>query len=216
MAKSRGAPTMSAFGSSGVIMDRAMGLAYLFALIVGAGILTFQLFAGHQGDDGDHGDGDDGHHGDHKGDGKAIELDGGFVALFMSTRFWIFAALGFGLSGTLLTYLLGGSFLLTLITAVALGLGSGLTAAASFRALRRASAGTANAASAVGRLARVLVPIEAGKTGQVRIDLEGQTLDLMARTDEGRLERGETVVVEEVDGHLATVAAVPDELKNDG
>jgi hypothetical protein len=116
-----------------------MGLAYLFALIVGAGILTFQAIAGgphgaDHGGDGDHG-GDD--HGDDHG--KSAPLgDGGFVALFLTTRFWIFAALAFGLAGTLLRYVFGGSEPFTLATALAVGLASGIGASAAFRLLRRA------------------------------------------------------------------------------
>lgn len=197
-------------------MLAAMGLAYLFALIVGAGILTFQALMGGHGDHAaDHG-GD--HGGDHAHDhGKEVKdqglADGGFVALFLSTRFWIFAALGFGLSGTLLTYLFGGSFLPTLLTAVGLGLASGLGASAAFRALRRVQSSSGAASSAVGRLARVLVPVEVGKTGQVRIELDGHTVDLMARTEHGRAERGDMVLIEEIEGELATVSAAPEELK---
>ena len=62
-------------------------------------------------------------------------------------------------------------------------------------------------------MARVLVPIEAGKTGQVRIELDGQLVDLLARTDEGRAERGEMVLIQDVEGELATVSVAPDELK---
>ncbi len=192
-----------------------MGLAYLFALIVGAGILTFQAIAGgpHGADHGGDGGGD--HGGDHGHDGsKDVRLgDGGFVALFLTTRFWIFAALAFGLSGTLLEYVFGGSEPFTLVTALAVGLASGFGASAAFRALRRAPS-PQQASSAVGRMARVLVPIEAGKTGQVRIELDGQLIDLVARTEEGRAERGEMVVIQEVDGELATVSVAPDELKS--
>src|SRR6476646_1569696 len=86
-----------------------MGLLYLFALVAGLGILLVQIGFGrahdvHGGGGGGHGHG----HGNVGRDvgtaGKYIEGDEGVVGLFLSTRFWVFAALGFGLSGALLHY----------------------------------------------------------------------------------------------------------------
>lgn len=246
-----------------------MGLAYLFALVVGMGILLFQAVMGSKDTDADgdadhdlHLDGDhhaefgadahadvdggldadahadldadgeldadaDGELGaDHAhpdfeahgqaGDGKELDVGGGFVALFLSTRFWIFGSLGFGLSGTLLTYLFTGvSSIAAAVTAVFAGTVSGLGAALAFRALKRtASAHATHARTAVGSVGRVLVPCTKEGTGKIRIQLSGQDVDLLAKTTELRIERGDYVVVEEVEGEIAQVCKAPPELKH--
>ena len=64
-----------------------------------------------------------------------------------------------------------------------MGLVSGLAAALTYRALRKtASAGAAHTSSTVGRVARVIVPMDKGVTGKVRIQVQGQSVDLMAKT----------------------------------
>ncbi|MBW2522843.1 MAG: hypothetical protein JRI23_01645 [Deltaproteobacteria bacterium] len=232
-----------------------MGLAYLFALVVGMGILMFQAVMGSKDADGDadadgdlhadadadldadadadfdadgdadldadaDADGEVGHdhpdfhaHGE-AGDGKDLQVGGAFVALFLSTRFWIFASLGFGLSGSLLTYLFTGvSTIATAVTAVFAGVASGLAAALAFRALKRTASRTAaHTRSAVGSVGKVLVPCSKEGMGKVRIELEGQSVDLLAKTGELRIERGDYIVVEEVDGEIAHVSKAPPEL----
>src|SRR5690606_35195556 len=85
---------------------------------------------------------------DHDGGDVHVESDanlglGGLVAVFLSLRFWVFASLGFGLSGTLLHYLSSVGAIPTFIAAVVLGLTSGLSAALAFRALKRMSSSVA-------------------------------------------------------------------------
>jgi membrane protein implicated in regulation of membrane protease activity len=263
-----------------------MGPAYLFALVVGFGILLVQALMGSKETDGDaHGDADahgeleaeggdlhadadgdvdhdvdhdvshdvdhdvdhdvshdadhdvdhdvshdvdhDAHHdvgGGHKElgthgtegqAGKDLSVVGGLAALLLSTRFWIFAFLGFGLSGTLLHYVFGSvSALATALTAIIAGLLSGLTASLAFRALRKTSSRTAtNTTTAVGKVAKVLVPCTKDGLGQVRILLDGQTVDLPAKTTELRIERGDYVLIEEVDGDVAQVSKAPPEIE---
>jgi len=228
-----------------------MGPAYLFALVVGFGILLVQTLMGSKETDGDaHGEldaagsdlhadgaGDVGHDvshdvghdvshdvgGGHKDlghstegqAGKDLSVVGGLAALLLSTRFWIFAFLGFGLSGTLLHYVFGSvSGLATAATAIVAGLLSGLTASLAFRALRKTSSKTVtNTATAVGKVARVLVPCSKDGLGQVRILLDGQTVDLSAKTTELRIERGDSVLVEEVEGDVALVSKAPPEIE---
>jgi membrane protein implicated in regulation of membrane protease activity len=228
-----------------------MALTYVFALVVGLGILGVQAVLGSKEMDaeGDVGAGKDFHFDDHgefgadhgdfgadhdadcdvdHGDlGADADLDadhevgvhdatgvGGFVALFLSTRFWIFASLGFGLGGTLLSYFTGTGETLTFAAAVTMGIMSGLSAALAFRALRRgASEHAASTDAAVGRLGRVIVPCEAGGLGQIRIEVRGQSVDMRARTGKLRIERGDTVIVEVVEGDIATVSRAPEELQ---
>jgi membrane protein implicated in regulation of membrane protease activity len=241
-----------------------MGLAYLFALIVGLGILVVQSMMGTHGAHGGvdahasldaHADAHaalgSGSHaalGTHGSASEHAELHAdagvadagathgaghpaptaahaaahhrdttfgtGLVALFLSTRFWIFAFLGFGLSGSILSYLFSNvSGLVTFATAVVAGVLSGLTASLSFRALQRTSSlPAANTSAAVGRVARVLVPCAKGSVGQVRILLDGQTVDLVAKTKELRIEKGEDVLIEEIDGEYAQVSKAPPEI----
>ncbi|MBW2453465.1 MAG: hypothetical protein JRI68_03095 [Deltaproteobacteria bacterium] len=228
-----------------------MGLAYLFALVVGLGILTIQAVLGSKDADADHGaDADADHDFDHDFDADAdadfdadadadADLDadahvdadavhvhpgqahvdqdmgfGSFVALFLSVRFWVFASLGFGLSGTLLHYLTSVGAVATAATAITMGLVSGLAVALAFRALKRtAGARPGHTGTAVGHLGRIIVPCADSVTGKVRIELGGETVDLMAKTTGLRIERGDIVVVEEVEGEVAHVSRAPDELQ---
>jgi hypothetical protein len=210
------------------IAVEAMGYAYLFALIVGLGILTVQVLIGAK-DHGDGGHGDGGHDGAKelgsskeivRGDGAHGAQEGALggsdlLAMFASVRFWVFAMLGFGLSGSLLHYLSDVPALLTAIVASVLGGGSGAGAALSWKLLNRGSGQLAeDKSAAVGRLARVLVPVTEGGIGKVRIELGGQTVDLMAKSTGGPLRRGEEVLIEDIDGEIAQVSAAPDEVKD--
>jgi membrane protein implicated in regulation of membrane protease activity len=133
--------------------------------------------------------------------------------LVLSLRFWTFFALGFGLSGSLLHFLALAAPLPTLIIAAFAGLCSGLFAALAFRLVRRSAANTTLGASqAVGRVGRVVVPCGRGLTGQVRVELGGGSVDLLASTDEESIARGEAVLVEDVRDDVARVSRRPAEL----
>jgi membrane protein implicated in regulation of membrane protease activity len=186
-----------------------MGLVYLAALVVALGALLLPTILGGHGADPGH-DVDAGH----DADGHAAGHGEPIVALFLSLRFWSFAALGFGLSGTLLHAfaLAGPAGVLAL--ACGAGLASGLFAALAFRALRRTSTGAAALESgAVGRVGRVVVGCSRGRVGQIRVELSGQSVDLMATTDEDEIARGEPVLVSEVRGGVAHVVRRPPELE---
>jgi membrane protein implicated in regulation of membrane protease activity len=181
-----------------------MGVLYLAALIVGLGVLGLQFVMGASGGDAeasdlDHADGD--HHGGH---GHA---DGGIVAIFLSIRFWTFALLAFGLVGCALHFLSLASPLVTAIIATVMGLGAGSLSSLTFRFLTRTQVSSgAEATDAIGQVGRVLIPIERGKRGKIRIALRGQTVDLLASTDDDKLKDGDLVVVEELRGTTAHVS----------
>ena len=199
---------------------RAMGLVYLASLVISLGILLVQVAFG--GQDGEH---DLGHAAGHMGGAPADpaaghELikgghpgDDGPLAVVLSFRFWIFALLGFGLSGSLLHFLsLAGTGAAALLAGAA-GLGSGAFASLVVRAVARSSASSSvNLSEAVGREARVLVACAKGRTGQVRIALRGQSVDLLASTDEADIARGEPVLIEDVRDGVAQVSRRPREL----
>jgi membrane protein implicated in regulation of membrane protease activity len=178
-----------------------MGVLYLAALIVGLGVLGLQFVMGSSGSDAeasdlDHAEGD--HHG---------HLDAGIVAIFLSIRFWTFGLMAFGLVGSALHFLSLASPLVTAILAGLMGLGSGTLANLTFRFLTRTHVSSgAEAADAIGQVGRVLIPIERGKRGKIRIAVRGQTVDLLASTDDERLKDGDLVVVEELRGTTAHVS----------
>ncbi len=196
-----------------------MGILYLAALIIGFGTIALQLFMSGDGDaDADAHVGDidadmdmdadaDADHG-HVGHG-----DGGFLPIFLSIRFWTFALLAFGLSGTLLHYLDLTSRAFVPFIALGMGIGSGLLASLTFRALSRSEATSSGSMNeAVGQLARVLVVPGKSSHGKVRVQIKGQTVDLIATTDEEALEAGQLVLVEDVRESTAHVSRAPDEL----
>jgi membrane protein implicated in regulation of membrane protease activity len=203
-----------------------VGPLYLFALVVGLGVLVAQLVlggkeAGDAATDGgadasaESGSSSEPHgHAEHAAAGAGLEGLASLTALFASTRFWIFALLAFGLSGSLLHYVAESGRLLTALAALGLGLVSGLGAAVAFRVLAASSgAPVAGLGQAVGRVGRVLVPLAPGERGKIRIELQGQSVDVIARAEGEALARGDAVVVEEVDGDVALVSRAPEELR---
>ncbi len=197
-----------------------MGVIYIAALIIGLGIVSLSFFMGAQ-DGGDGGDGDiDAGDGDVDAGDADVHADAGHghghadvsaIAIFLSLRFWTYGLLAFGLVGTILHFLKLAGGLATPITATLLGVVSGLLATYTFRLLDRTqSTSGAEASDAIGQVGRVLVPIERGKRGKIRIEVRGQTVDLLASTDDERLRDGDQVVVEEIRGTTAHVSRASD------
>ncbi len=194
---------------------RVMGPVYLASLVIGLGVLLVQIAFG--GRDGGHEAGDV--------VGSTTDLapghdlaklghagDDGPLAVVLSFRFWIFALLAFGLSGSLLHFLDLAGALSTAILAGIAGIGSGTFAEVVVRAVTRSSASSSpNLSEAVGGEARVLVACAKGRSGQVRIALRGQSVDLLASTDEDEIARGEAVLIEEVRDGVAQVSRRPPE-----
>lgn len=189
-----------------------MGPVYLAALVIGLGVLLVQIAFGGRG--GDHALGHAGSHAPGHDLAKSGHAgDDGPLAVVLSFRFWIFALLGFGLSGSLLHYLDLAGTAVAAIVAGAAGIGSGTFAALVVRSVTRGAASTSvNLSEAVGREARVLVACAKGRNGQVRIALRGQSVDLLASTDEESIARGEPVLIEEVRDGVALVSRRPREL----
>lgn len=194
---------------------------YLAALIIGLGTVMVQLLMGGSGDA--EADADAGaefeHDIEHDFEGEADHgdahhggVDHSFLPIFLSLRFWIFALLAFGLVGSALHFLDLASTGLTLIAAIALGFGSGTLASWVFRALGRAAVTSgAGEDDAVGQVGKVLIRVPTRGHGKVRIQLKGQTLDLLATTDEVELLEGEQVLVEEMQDGRARVSKAPED-----
>jgi len=190
----------------------------LAALIVGLGVLSLGLM-GHGADahgadlhlGGGHGDLGHGHAGAHGADDAShhsSNLIG--LALFLSLRFWSFASMAFGLVGMLLTWFALAGTIATAITAAAVGVFSGGLAATVFRALGSAAVSSGGETNeALGQVGRVLLPIERGHMGKIRVEVRGRLVDLVATTDGERLEGGTAVIVNHLEGATAKVSAAP-------
>jgi len=143
---------------------------------------------------------------DHVGDvGEA----GALLATFLSLRFWTFALASFGLTGTLMTLLLKMQPWLSLPVSLAAGFGIGVSVASAFRLANKRQVGTiADVNTLLGREGIVLLAVEPGKAGKIRVTHDGQSLDLLARTrDPRRFERGERVLVVDMQAGEATITS---------
>lgn len=176
---------------------------YLFAAIVGAGLLVFSLIAGH-----------DGHHGaghDHPVLADSDHPGWGELALaFLRPRNFIFGAAGFGLTGTVLTLLNAGP-LLTPVAAVTMGVGFFFLSHAVFTVLKRTESGGSplNEVELMGERARVTLPLEPGHHGRVACVIAGREVYLTARLAPplvGSISAGQEVVVVRVTNGVAEVA----------
>jgi membrane protein implicated in regulation of membrane protease activity len=178
---------------------------YLGALLFG-GLLLIASVAG-VGHDGDaHAGGDGGLDQDHGQDEGTS-----WLALF-GIRFWSFGGAFFGLTGLLLRGL-GGDGLAPLVPAIAsvVGAGAGLGASAIFRMLSRDTVGQVKGAAAlVGREGLLLLPVDRGQRGKVRLAQPGGGhVDMVAESDDDALGTGATVLIVEVRGNVAVVARGP-------
>lgn len=175
---------------------------YVLSLVFSGGVLALQLLASHDSD-GMEAEA----HAEHG------HLDGGiaFWATMTSLRFWTFALLAAGVFGTLAT-LLGGPPLAVALIALMAGLGSGATATYVVRKLAAGRGSHSGMAEAVGKVARVLVALEVGRPGRVRVEIRGEMHDLVANASEP-IGVGESVIVETMQGGVAVVSRAPVELR---
>lgn len=197
---------------------------YIFALILGGVLLGASVLLGGHGDsdvdaDGDAGLDTDADAGadagaDAHGLDKDLDVGGGasdFFWAFRSMRFWTFFSAFFGLTGLVLQGLgLVGSVWLAFGLAVGVGALTGLGAAATIRWLSKDESGSAAGANDyLGKNVRVMLPVEKGKTGRVRLQLKGSTVDVPAVTDEEQpFDRREEAMIIEMEGHTARIARV--------
>lgn len=170
---------------------------FVIAAIVGGGLVVFSLVAGGDHDGVDH---DFTHHSDH-------EFSASLPLL--SFRFWMFALSGFGIIGVLLSLLDAGSLFTRYLAAIIGGILSGGIVWFLFRALQRAEGvGRQVSESPVGRLATVVTALRPRETGKVQLDLNGVTLEYLARsTEEAELAPGRPVVIVALNGTIAEVVA---------
>lgn len=193
---------------------------YLFALIVGGGLLAFSLVAG---TDGDHdievdsgADVDVASEFESVAGGESVLAGDDWMLLqgFFSIRTILYFLAGFGATGALIDLLTGAPSLVTLSWALATGLISALAAAVIYGWLRQTGSGEVpnDPEYLVGVTARVLLPVEAGRRGKIIALHQGREVELLARlhgADDADCPRGSEVVIVEVDGETALVTPLP-------
>lgn len=181
---------------------------YLFAAIVGGGLLLIALL----------GVGGDGDGGGAAGDSvqAGVEPGGSEVTsawnhlLSLQTAAYVLAA--FGLTGVALTWL-DVAALPTLGAAVAMGVLGGGTIGWFFGLLRRSESGIAEASEQyIGGVGKTEVRIPHGGRGRIQLVHRGSAFTLPAISNAGEIERHEQVVIIDVVDGVALVDKAPEEL----
>lgn len=184
-----------------------MGFVYLAALVVGGVLVVGSLVTGL-----------DDHELDADADGELdADADGAADVWlpFASLRFWTFVLAFGGLTGTLLTFFALAPPWLTAVLALGVGWVCGAGVSWAIRRLRRDEISSeVREADYVGASARVLLPVGRGRTGKVRVEVRGRSVDAIAETeDEGELPLDGEVLVYDVreDGVLLVTRRVTTE-----
>ena len=173
---------------------------YIFALVVGAGLLLFSMF-GHSGDHDVH----VGHHWDAHDHPYA----------WLSLRTVIYFLFVFGGVGTVLTKTWHGvTAPLVLLLATGAGVGVGAVVSAAFAYLRRTSSGDRESdESFLGASGTMTLPFSSGGSGKVLVSRGDRTYELLARPfDRTRPDAPawKSVVVLEMERGVAVVAPSDD------
>jgi hypothetical protein len=175
---------------------------YIFAAVLGAGLLAISMFGG-QGDVGDALDADI----DTGLEGKA---PGWKHALSFQTMAYVLA--GFGLTGTALR-LLGAPGTPTFIAAAAMGLFGGTLVGIGFGWLRRSQGGFGESSDDyIGGIGQTEVRIPSGGRGRIALIHRGHAFTLPAVSTTGEIARNEPVIVIDVVDGVAVVERAPKEL----
>jgi hypothetical protein len=133
---------------------------YLFAVLVGGGLLVFSLLGGHDGaDDGGH--------------SNPVE--------FLSIRTLTYFLFVFGGVGAILSWA-GLSSVIVAALAAASGVAVGALVSMAFGFLRRTDSGAQEGEEGfVGLTARVTLPLAAGGLGKILVQRGGRSIELLAR-----------------------------------
>ncbi len=180
-----------------------MNVIYIASLGVGGTLLLASLFLGGDSEADVDADGD-----------AELDIDGdgllGWLP-FGSVRFWVFFTAFFGLTGAALIVVMGKDQPAVQLP-IALGLGyfSGLAAVKVIKALSKNSVGhTLTPNDFLGEEVNVTSAIAEGKLGRVSLEIKGQVVELIARTeDQQEFASGTRVVLYEIDkaGHAVVTA----------
>jgi hypothetical protein len=137
-------------------------------------------------------------------------VDAGTWLPFFSLRFWTFALATFGASGCLL-HVLGVSDFLAAGVSIVLGGGIGTGAAWIFRQLQLTeTSGNVGMLDVGGTEAVVLLAVSQDRPGKIRIRVDGQYVDLPARTRcEAVIDRKQKALVVHLEDGVAQITPVP-------
>lgn len=182
---------------------------YLLSFLLGSLLLLVSFVGGGGGhsDAGEGGDvGESESDADHGGEDSEDADDASTLTWMavagplLSLRFWTFFLTFGGLTGAALTWLTATPPLVPLLLALGVGVGAGLGVSKLQRWLVRSQVSSAmNGAHFLGAGGVVLLPVERGALGRVRIAFDDQIVDVDAVTDDERaLEIGARAVVYEV------------------
>lgn len=137
-------------------------------------------------------------------------VDAGTWLPFFSLRFWTFALASFGGSGCLL-HVLGVSGFLAAGVSILLGGGIGTGAAWIFRQLQLTeTSGNVGMLDVGGSEAIVLLAVSQDRPGKIRLRVDGQYVDLPARTRcEAVIDRNQKALVVHLEDGVAQITPVP-------
>jgi len=198
---------------------------YVFCLVVGMGLLLASFVHDHDGDADFDADADFDHDVDLDHDVDVGDLDAdhdvdvaeGIDAAdalwlpLLSLRFWIFFAAFFGLTGTALHFLTTPPWALGV--ALTMGAGTGYAASWVVRTLRAQKVNSAvdPRVDYVGRRGEVILGVEPGDPGTVRLHAKGIDVDVVAVLADGApaQRRGDAVLVIRYDEESSTVVVQP-------
>lgn len=176
-------------------------LIYMVALIAGGGLVAVSSFAGGFGPDADL---------DVDVDADAdIDADGadfGDFSVFLKFKFWTFFFAFFGLCGFLLLKL-GVPDLVSLGVSLPVGVIAGFSMGWILERLKARQRGShATLDNLLGRDAVVQTAVRGQLSGNIRVELGGRTIDLIANSDvTDRIEAGEKVTIIAFEGGRARV-----------
>ncbi|MBM4319181.1 MAG: hypothetical protein FJ125_04295, partial [Deltaproteobacteria bacterium] len=138
----------------------------------------------------------------------ALHASGGDRRLwlpFLSLRFWTFFLAFFGLTGTVLSGFGLMAVIPTLLTALAVGGGSGTCISYAVHALKQHQVGVATGPQDfLGREATVVVRLGPGRAGKIRLSVHDNVIELLAEAEQ-EIGRGEKVLIYEMAGPVARV-----------
>lgn len=194
---------------------------YIFSLIIGGGLLAFSLLGGIDDADADldlDTDVDVEVESELEAEADGSHAAGGGVWTplrdFLSVRSLIYFLAGFGAAGVLLRWFTEAPAVAEVFSAALTGLVAAFLAGSLYGWVRSSESGMVGRDNdyLVGRPARVVLPVVPGRRGKISLLADGREIQLLARlygAEDGACNRGDAVVVVDIEGDVALVTAAP-------
>jgi hypothetical protein len=131
------------------------------------------------------------------------------ASLVLSLRLWTYVLAFGGTTGVLLRLAAGTHEPLTILTSLAVGLATGVTAQLTWSRLGNRQGGTVRTQELVGQSGRLLLAAGPNAAGRVRLTVRNSIIDLIAASDELTLPANEEVLVISVHDGVAHVVRNP-------